>query len=106
MKLLWMLKLIFYKKNQQNRVRKAKTNKGFTLRKWKKGKNMRRINAKKRNEINQEIQNAFDRGISTYKAFKESNFRIILICFFKKNKIYIEDNAFGNKREDQKGIQK
>ena len=53
----------------------------------------------KRNEINQEIQSAFDRGISPYKAFKESNSGLSLSAFFKKKKIYNEDNSLANRRE-------
>ena len=53
----------------------------------------------KRNEINQEIQSAFDRGISPYKAFKESNSGLSLSAFYKKKKIYNEDNSLANRRE-------
>ena len=41
----------------------------------------------KRNEINQEIQSAFDREISPYKAFKESNSGLSLSAFYKKKNI-------------------
>ena len=59
----------------------------------------------KRNEINKEIQSAFDRGISTYKVFKESNSGISLSAFYKKNKIYNEDNSLANRCEGSEGIQ-
>ena len=56
----------------------------------------------KRNEINQEIQSAFDRGISPFKTLKESNSKLSLSAFYKKMKIYNEDNALENRREGQK----
>ena len=56
----------------------------------------------KRNEINQEIQSAFDKGISRYKAFKESNSGLSLSAFYKKKKIYNEDNALANRHEGQR----
>ena len=35
----------------------------------------------KHNEINQEIQSVFDKRISSYKAFKESNSRLSYLIF-------------------------
>ena len=53
---------------------------------------------KKRNEINKEIHSAFDRG-SVLKEFKESNSGLSLSAFYKKKKIYNEDNVLANRRE-------
>ena len=71
----------------------------FMLRNKKKGKNARRI-SNKNDDINQEIQSAIDRRISPYKAFKQSNSGLSLSTFYKKKKIYNEDNAFANRREE------
>ena len=48
------------------------------------------------NEIDQGIQSAFDKRISPYKAFKESNSGLSLSALQDKEKIYNEDNALGN----------
>ena len=37
--------------------------------------------------------------MSPYKAFKESNSGLSLSAFYKKKKIFNEDNPLGNKRE-------
>ena len=70
----------------------------FTLRNRRKGMN----EEDKRNKsikIDQEIKSTFDREISSNKAFKESNSGLSLSAFYKKNKIYDEVNAPGNRRE-------
>ena len=53
----------------------------------------------KRNEINQEIQCSFDKRISPYKAFKQSNSGLSLSAFYKKKKICNEDNSLASRRE-------
>ena len=70
----------------------------FTLKNMKKAKTWV-VKRNKRNKINQEIQSAFDRGISLYKAFKESNSGLSLSAFYKEKNIYNEENAIGNRRE-------
>ena len=61
---------------------------GLNLRNRKNWKKHEEDKRSKRNEIDQEIQSAFDMGISPYKAFKESNSGLSLSAFYKK-RIYI-----------------
>ena len=90
-----------FNKIELEKAIKKEASRSETRRKAKHEENKRN----KRNEIDQEIQSAFDRGISPYKECKEFDSGLFLSAFYtKKKKIYNEDNALGNRCEGQEWI--